>query len=106
MAKRPAFDAAEEQPTWYGDALDEVIHLETKLRNLAALKAVALVRAHAELVTPVDFGNRMLANRSFRAEIALALKITEKAAENLIGYSRALADTFHATLDSLEAGAI
>ena len=72
--KTPDFRRCRGAARLVGDALDEVIHLETKLRNLAALKAVALVRAHAKLVTPVDFGNRMLANRSFRAEIALALK--------------------------------
>jgi hypothetical protein len=65
-----------------------------------------VVRAYGENVTPAGFGNRMLANRSFRAEIAVALKITEKAAENLIGYSRALVDTFTVTLGALELGAI
>jgi hypothetical protein len=48
----------------------------------------------------------MLANRSFRAEIALALKITEKAAENLIGYSRVLVDAFPETLGALDCGTI
>jgi hypothetical protein len=34
MPKLPTFGAAEEQPVWYGDALDDVINLETKLRIL------------------------------------------------------------------------
>jgi hypothetical protein len=106
MAPRPTFTPADEQPEWYGDALDDVLQLDIQMRNLAARKAVALVRAHAEMVGKVDFGYRLLANRSFRAEIAVALRISERAAENLIGYSRVLVDAFPATLAAVESGAI
>ena len=102
----PAFVLEEAFPKSYSDALSDVLEADRDIRKASARKAVALIRAHHELVNPVDFHNRMLANRSFRAEVAALLNLTEKAAENLIGYSKVLVDAFPSTLVALRRGAI
>jgi hypothetical protein len=106
MATGPAFVPADAFPASYGDALERVLDDDRAIRRLMAQRAVNLIKAQREQVRPDRFENRMLANRSFRAEVAAMLNITEKAAENLIGYSDALVDAFPATLDALGRGDI
>ncbi len=106
MAKAPVFVLEEAFPEKYADALERVLETEKQIRRLNASRVVDLMLAHDELVRPVNFGNRMLAERSFRAEVAALLRITEKAAENLIGYSKVMSDAFPATLGVLRDGEI
>ena len=106
MASGPAFVLAETFPESHADALQRVFDDEVELRALMARRTVNLVRAQREQERPDRFENRMLAKRSFRAEVAALLNITEKAAENLIGYSDVLVDAFPKTLAALETGAI
>ncbi|HEX4058903.1 MAG TPA: DUF222 domain-containing protein [Galbitalea sp.] len=106
MTSGPARVLEEAFPEAYSDALAEVLQADRDMRKASARKAVALIRAHHVLVSPVLFQNRMLANRSFRAEVGALLNLSEKAAENLIGYSKVLVDAFPATLDALCTGTI
>lgn len=101
MATGPTFIAAEAFPESLGDALDEVLAADRDQRAAAGRKAVAIVKAVGEQSRGVAFGNRMLASRSFRAQIAALLTITEKSAENLIGYATVLSSSFPATLEAL-----
>jgi hypothetical protein len=69
-----------------------------------ARKVAAVVKAHGEQVRGVTSGSRMLANRSFRSQIAALLMITETSAENLIGYALTLAAAFPKTFERSVAG--
>ncbi|HEY5230873.1 MAG TPA: DUF222 domain-containing protein [Galbitalea sp.] len=73
-------------------------------RSAVARKVVAVVKAHGEQVRGVTPGNRMIANRSFRAQVAALLTITERTAENLIGYALTLDSAFPKTLEALTRG--
>ena len=76
---------------------------------LAGQQAIALVEAHDEFFgIPASSiqraADRMLGERSFRAEVASLLTISERAAENLIGVSRALCASFPLTLEEVVTG--
>jgi hypothetical protein len=101
MATGPTFTPADAFSAPLGDALEQVLQADRDQRAAMARKVAAVVKAHREQVRGVASGNRMLANRSFRAQIAALLTITEKSAENLIGYSLTLADAFAKTLEAL-----
>src|SRR5580698_3228799 len=106
MPFTPAIILEEAFPEPYADALSEVWDADQDMRRASARKAVALLKAHHELVSPVRFESRLLANRSFRAEVAALLCISEKAAENLIGYSKVLIESFPATFAALSEATI
>jgi hypothetical protein len=101
MATGPTFTPADAFSEPLGDALEEVLVADREQQAAMARKVAAIVKAHGEQVRSVASGNRMLANRSFRAQIAALLTITEKSAENLIGYALALVTAFPETLESL-----
>jgi hypothetical protein len=101
MATGPTFTPADAFSAPLGDALEEVLVAQREQRAAMAREVVAIAKAHAEQVRNVRSGNRMLANRSFRAQIAALLSITEKSAENLIGYALTLDAAFPRTLDAL-----
>jgi hypothetical protein len=104
MANGPTFTPADAFSASVGDALEEVLVADRDQRVAMARKVVAVVTAHREEVRGVERGSRMLANRSFRAQVAALLTITEKSAENLIGYALTLADAFPRTLEALTRG--
>jgi hypothetical protein len=106
MATGPTFTPADAFSAPLGDAFEEVLNADRDQHAAMARKVTAVVRAHGEQVRGVVCGNRMLANRSFRAQIAALLTITEKSAENLIGYALTLADAFPKTLEALTRGEI
>ena len=106
MAITPASVLADAFPERTADALGQVLEVDRQIRKLTAQKSLALIAAHDEMVSSVRFDNRMLAARSFRAQIAALLGITEKTAENQIGYARVLQSSFPRTLEALSAGDI
>lgn len=60
-----------------------------------------------DVVAPSDrFNSAVLDERSFRAEVAVLLNISERAAENLIGVSHSLVTALPATLTALGEGTI
>ena len=106
MAIGPTFTPADAFSAPLGDALEEVLVADREQRAAVARKVVAIVKAHGEQVRGVVSGNRLLANRSFRAQIAALLTITEKSAENLIGYALTVANAFPKTMLALTRGEI
>jgi hypothetical protein len=96
------------------DMLDVVAGLDRELNKLSAARAVALELAHRESrerrgggVDPSGrFSSAVLGERSFRAEVAVLLNISERAAENLIGVSHSLVTTLPGTLSCLGKGDI
>jgi hypothetical protein len=124
MASGPTFEPPDAHPQRDADMLDVVAGLDRELNRLTALKAIALNlarKAHTERIalrrsgaSVADDRNRpgprfdsaILAQRSFRAEVATLLNISERSAEDLIGVSRALAETLPATLSALGDGRI
>jgi hypothetical protein len=90
-----------------GDIIDVVVWLDQAMNRIAGLRASAIdiARTQSErgLASPVD---RLVERRAFTAEIASALRVSERAAENLIGTSKALVQTLPATLEALGSGAI
>ncbi|HEX3678962.1 MAG TPA: DUF222 domain-containing protein [Galbitalea sp.] len=115
MPTGPTFEPwADENPDAHpacaDDMLDVVAGIDREMNRLAAAKAIALELAHraqTETVAPgPGFDSRLLAERSFRAEVAALLAISERAAENLIGVSGALATTLPGTLKALGDGDI
>ena len=111
MANGPVFSESEDARAHRNDALDRVAALARERERLAGLQAVALVEAHDEFFgvrarTIGQAAERMLGERSFRAEVAALLTISERAAENLIGVSVALAASFPRTLGAVTNGDI
>lgn len=96
-------------PDAYAEALQRVHEDEIEQRKLTARRVVNLVKAQvaqSERVGVRFVEHQLLAKRSFRAEIALLLGITERAAEDFIGYSSVLVKSFPATLEAMERGEI
>jgi hypothetical protein len=91
------------------DFLDVAVDLGQTMNKIAALQLRAIDRARRDAEardkakTP---SSRNLAARSFRAEVATALGIAERSAENLIGNASVLIECLPRTLDLLESGAI
>jgi Domain of unknown function (DUF222) len=109
MANGPVFRASGDAAARRNDALDRVADLAREREMLAAQQAIALVEAHDEFFgvqsrSIQQAADRMLGERSFRAEVASLLTISERAAENLIGYSRVLCSSFPSTLEALKIG--
>jgi Domain of unknown function (DUF222) len=124
MATGPTFEPAGALPQRDADMLDVVAGLDREINRLAAMKALALnlarkahteqsMRRHAGGSLSDDssrngarFDSALLAQRSFRAEVATVLNISERAAEDLIGVSGALVETLPATIKALGDGDI
>jgi Domain of unknown function (DUF222) len=107
-----AFPARADDPLEAPDMLDVVAGIDREINKLSAAKAIALdlaYRSQNARATSQDgshFNARVLAERSFRAEVAALLTISERAAENLIGVSRALTTMLPETLQALGDGEI
>jgi Domain of unknown function (DUF222) len=106
MPNGPTFTPADAFPASLRDALEEVLNADRAQREAMARKVVAVAKAHHEQADGVGTGDRMLADRSFRAQVAALLTITERSAQNLVGYSLALANAFPRTLEALTRGQI
>jgi len=122
MASGPSFAPADAVPARGGDLLDVVAGLDRQINQLSALRALALdlarkehlaraagqaaTRADAEVSSVARFDSAVLAQRSFRAEVAALLTISERAAENLIAVSGVLASALPATTAALGRGDI
>ncbi len=118
MANGPTFESRDDAPDANcgrpNDMLDVVAGLDREINRLTAAKAIALDLAHRAqrdgLATgrglEVQFDSAVLGERSFRAEVATLLNISERAAENLIGVSGALVKTLPETLKALGEGDI
>jgi hypothetical protein len=95
------------------DMLDIVVGLDRQINALTALRTRALDLARREsdaaAVTNAGaptFGSSMLRQRAFRAEVAAALRVSERSAENLIGNAQALVEGLPTTLAELDSGRI
>jgi hypothetical protein len=124
MTSGPTFQPAGALPSRGDDMLDVVAGIDREMNKLAAARALALNlahKAHLEQVAPslagasladgtsrsgARFDSVVLAERSFRAEVAALLAISERAAENLIGVSGALVETLPETMKALGSGDI
>src|ERR1700761_6079707 len=100
--RTPPNTVPEPAPHLFGDALSLVAEDEREIRKIQARRAVHLMRAQYEQGRPRFIEDALLVKRSFKAEIAAMLSLSEKEAENLIGYSNALLEQFPATVLSLE----
>jgi hypothetical protein len=98
--------AASNQP----DVVDVIQFLDQAMNRISALrtKAVDVARRESELSSGVvdSPASRRIDRRAFVSEIAAALTISERAAENLIGARRALVETLPGTMRALERGEI
>jgi hypothetical protein len=128
MATGPTFepqdDAADAHSARSDDMLDVVAGLDREINKLSAARAIALELAHrasrergsarraaASLCDNSSrdgtaFNAAVLGERSFRAEVATLLTISERAAENMIGVARSLVTSLPITLKSLGEGDI
>ena len=96
------------------DMLGVVVGIDRQITRLIAARtrALDLARREAELREPVgparirSIGGGGLGERSFRAEVATALNISERAAEILIANAHILNSDLPATLDALGDGTI
>jgi Domain of unknown function (DUF222) len=118
MSTGPTFQPQDAAPPRADDMLDVAVGIDRLMNQLAAARAAALDLAHKQRTDKRDadaasaassssrFNSHVLAERSFRAETAAALNISERAAENLIGQSEMLQDVLPATMAALAAGNI
>lgn len=96
------------------DMLGVVVGIDQAITRLIAARtrALDLARRGAELREPAgparirSIGGGALGERSFRAEVAAALNVSERAAENLIANAQILSSDLPATLDALGEGTI
>ena len=91
------------------DFLDVAVDLGHAANRIAAVQLRAIDRARREALAADNaksLSSRNLAARSFRAEVATAMGISERSAENVIGNAAALIGQFPCTLALLESGAI
>ena len=106
-------DGGPQQPF---DVIDVVAMLDNAMNRLAGLRAEAIEIGRRQSVDGVSLpggpladrslADRSLAARSYEAEIACALHISERAAQNLIGMGAALAGQLPSTLAALSNGDI
>ena len=90
------------------DTLDELVAANRQVNadTAARLRLVdELRRADVLLNATVPNQSRELGNRSFRAEVACALHVSERAAENLIGVAAVLSESLIATFAAFDSGA-
>jgi hypothetical protein len=89
------------------DVIDVVSMLDNAMNRLAGLRAEAIeIGRRQSVVASADASDRSLGARSYEAEIACALRISERAAQNLIGVGLALASRLPSTLAALSNGEI
>lgn len=87
------------------DAIGAVMHADRKMNVALAERTRAIAEAHDSVVGKHRPGSApSLPERSFRAEIAMALGVSERTAENLIGNAVALVEALPATMDALDRG--
>lgn len=101
-------DGGPQQPF---DVIDVVSMLDNAMNRLAGLRAEAIEIGRRQSVVSESLSDRSLADRSlaarsYEAEIACALRISERAAQNLIGVGSALASRLPSTLAALSNGEI
>ncbi|HEY4267358.1 MAG TPA: DUF222 domain-containing protein [Galbitalea sp.] len=109
---QPDVQAHDMQPH---DMLSVVVGIDREINRLIAARTHALELAHREAEERSLSGARSLGGggleqglgeRSFRAEVATALRMSERAAENLIAHARILCSDLPATLGALGVGTI
>ncbi|MDQ1529057.1 MAG: hypothetical protein QOH77_847 [Actinomycetota bacterium] len=89
------------------ELLDTLVWVDGVQSRAAAAKIVLVEQLRQRLAHGAsDPTSRSLDERAFTAEIAAALTLSERAAENLIGVSRALVQSLPATLTALASGEI
>jgi hypothetical protein len=88
-------------------AAAKIVLVEQLRQRLAPSTTAPAASAAASAASPAaDLSSRSLDERAFTAEIAAALTLSERAAENLIGVSRTLVQSLPATLTALASGEI
>jgi len=85
------------------DWIDVVTWAEQSVNRMTALRAQAIELARQQAV---GSSSNSMQQRAFAAELAAALTISERTAENLIGTSRVLVETLPATMTALAEGSI
>jgi hypothetical protein len=94
-------------PNLEADLIDLVVWFDRCMNRLAGARSVAVDLARRQSENALDAqSDPMMARRAFTAEIAAALRISERAAENLIGVSTALGASLPATQQALGSGDI
>jgi hypothetical protein len=91
------------------DLIDLLLELDAMTNRIAAVRAKVVEAARlttAEDSAKASPGARSIARRAFTSEIATALTISERAAENLIGVSTMLTSDLPGTLLGLSSGTI
>lgn len=94
------------------EILDAVAEVDRTIAGLAAMRAKLLDQAGEwsatgqSLLADAKAGSEMMRQRALRAEVACALRIPERTAENLLANSRILAHDLPSTLRALSAGEI
>jgi hypothetical protein len=106
MAIGPVFRSADDTSAdGSRDAIGAVAHADRKANAALAERTRAIAEAHDAVVGKHKPGSMpSLAERSFRAEIAVVLGVSERAAENLIGHAVALVGSLASTMDRFEQG--
>jgi hypothetical protein len=94
------------------EIIDAVVEVDRVIAGLAATRARLLDQANEwsatgqSLLVDGAAGSEIMRQRALRAEVACALRIPERTAENLLANSRILARDLPATLRALGAGEI
>lgn len=86
-----------------GAVIDAIVETDRIIASLTAAKHRLIAFAHASVAGP---GSHALAEREFRAELATALRISERAAESLIDESDILVTHLPATQAALADGRV
>lgn len=85
-------------------ALDRVVALQAEIDALTARRTAAIHEFERAFDAAYPPAAEALADRARRAELACALRLPERTAENLMGEARALVERLPATLAALGAG--
>jgi len=85
-------------------ALDRVVQLQAQIDALSAARAEALVAFEAAFTAAYPPAAEPFRERAARAELACALRLPERSAENLLGEARMLVRTLPTTLAALAEG--
>lgn len=85
-----------------GDLLDAIVSADRMLASLTAMRAELVELARQTMTEP----GSEISHRSFRAELAAALRIPERTADRIVGEASVWSDRLPATLAALRDGAI
>jgi hypothetical protein len=94
------------------EIIDAVAGVDRIMAGLTAMRAKLLDQANQwsvtgqSLLADAQAGSEMMRQRALRAEVACALRVPERTAENLLANSNILAHGLPATLRALSAGEI